>query len=237
MSFASVLFWPWKRPLATRTRCVARRASASSLCPPADGTADGRREGRRSPHARASGPAEQGLRAVQCRRRYHRWSPPGTTDTTSSSSGASLNMAVEKEQQQQQQHQQQQPQQQQAQTKPAPPPKSAQAVAMEEFSALERKLASPREAPRRKTPEQVMMEEFAALERKLGSTQQQQANAGAAAQPVGQSSRSRNTLTKPEEPEAEECCGNGCATCVWIGYWEELQAWEEAQREREEAPP
>ncbi|CBJ31840.1 expressed unknown protein [Ectocarpus siliculosus] len=227
MSFASVLFGPCKRHLATRTCCVARRASASSLCP----LADGRREEPRSSRARASGPAEQGLGAVQCRRRYHHWSPPGATDTNSNS-GTSLNMAVDKEQQQQQRHQEQP--QQQAQTKPALPPKSPQAVAMEEFADLERKLASPREAPRRKTPEQLMMEEFAALERKLGSTQQ--ASAGGA-QPVGQSSRLRNTLTKPEEPEAEECCGNGCATCVWIGYWEELQAWEEAGREREEAPP
>lgn len=184
MSFACVLFGPCKRPLATRTCCVARRStSASSFCP----LADGRREERRSPRARASGPAEHGLRAVQCRR-YHHWSPPGATDTNSS-----LNMAVEKEQQQQQDHHQPQ---QQAQTKPGPPPKSPQAVAMEEFSALERKLTSPREVPRRKTPEQVMMEEFAALERKLGSTQQR-ASTGAA-QPVGQSSRSRNTLTKPE---------------------------------------
>ncbi|CAM9312228.1 unnamed protein product [Ectocarpus sp. 4 AP-2014] len=226
MSFASVLFGPCKRPYAARTCCVARRASASS-CP----LADGRREERRPPRARANGPAKQGLGAVQCRRRYHHWSPPGATDTNSSS-GTLLNMAVEKEQQQQQRHQQQP--QQQAQTKPAPPPKSPQAVAMEEFADLEQKLASPREAPRRKTPEQVMMEEFAALERKLGSTQQA---SGGAAQPDGQSSRLRNTLTKPEEPEAEECCGNGCATCVWIGYWEELQAWEEAEREREEAPP
>ncbi|CAM9373738.1 unnamed protein product [Ectocarpus sp. 12 AP-2014] len=228
MSFASVLFGPCRRPLATVTCCVARRASASSSsCP----LADGRREERRSPRAGASGPAKQGPGAVQCRRRYHHWSPPGATDTNSSS-GTSLNMAVEKDQQQQQRHQEQP--QQQAQTKPAPPPKSPQAVAMEEFADLERKLASPREAPRRKTPEQVMMEEFAALERKLGSTQQ--ASAGAA-QPDGQSSRMRNTLARPEEPEAEECCGNGCATCVWIGYWEELQAWEEAEREREEAPP
>lgn len=188
MSFASVLFGPCKRPLATRTCCVARRALASSLCP----LADRRREERRSPRARASDPAEQGLGAVQCRRRYHHWSPPGVTDT-SSSSGTSLNVAVEKEQQQQQRHQQPQ---QQAQTKPAPPPKSPQAVAMEEFADLERKLASPREAPRRKTPEQVMMEEFAALERKLGSTQQQ-ASAGAA-QPVGQPSRLRSTLAQPE---------------------------------------
>ncbi|CAB1097288.1 unnamed protein product [Ectocarpus sp. CCAP 1310/34] len=227
MSFARVSFGPCKRPLAARTCCVARRASASSSCP----LADGRREERRSPRARASGPAKQGPGAVQCRRRYHRWSPPGATDTNSGS-GTLLNMAVEKEQQQQQRHQRQP--QQQAQTKPPPLLKVPQAVAMEEFADLERKLASPREAPRRKTPEQVMMEEFAALERKLGSTQQ--ASAGAA-QPDGQSSRVRNTLTKPEEPEAEECCGNGCATCVWIGYWEELQAWEEAEREREEAPP
>ncbi|CAM9256125.1 unnamed protein product [Ectocarpus sp. 13 AM-2016] len=227
MSFASVLFGPCTRPLATRTCCVARGASASSSRP----LANGRREERRSPRARASGPAKQGPGAVQCRRWYHRWSPPGATDTNSRS-GTLLNMAVEKEQQQQQRHLQQP--QQQGQTKPAPPPKSPQAVAMEEFADLERKLASPREAPRRKTPDQVMMEEFAALERKLDSTQQ--ASAGAA-QPDRQSSRVRNTLTRPEEPEAEECCGNGCATCVWIGYWEELQAWEEAEREREEAPP
>ena len=33
----------------------------------------------------------------------------------------------------------------------------------------------------------------------------------------------------PEEPDPASCCGNDCQRCVWIVYWEELQAWEQAQ--------
>lgn len=62
---------------------------------------------------------------------------------------------------------------------------------MEEFAALERKLASPR----RKTPEEIAMEEFAALERKLGS------NPGVA-EPLGWQSGMRKALSPPlKRPE------------------------------------
>lgn len=36
----------------------------------------------------------------------------------------------------------------------------------------------------------------------------------------------------PAEPGPEECCGNGCTTCVWTDYWTRLQAYEEAKRSR-----
>lgn len=62
---------------------------------------------------------------------------------------------------------------------------------MEEFAALERKLAPPR----RKTPEEITMEEFAALEQKLGS-------ASGATEPSGRQGRLRKAraspLTRPE---------------------------------------
>lgn len=32
---------------------------------------------------------------------------------------------------------------------------------------------------------------------------------------------------RPEEPDPASCCGNDCQRCVWIVYWEELQAWED----------
>ena len=36
-------------------------------------------------------------------------------------------------------------------------------------------------------------------------------------------------LTKPSEPDPMECCGNDCANCVWIVYWEKLQTWQASQ--------
>lgn len=77
-----------------------------------------------------------------------------------------------------------------------PPPKSASAVAMEEFAALERKLAASAAPasvshaaapPPKKTAEQVAMEEFAALERKLG---------GVDAGPVGRTKQDGSTTRK-----------------------------------------
>ncbi|KRX02855.1 hypothetical protein PPERSA_04058 [Pseudocohnilembus persalinus] len=32
---------------------------------------------------------------------------------------------------------------------------------------------------------------------------------------------------KPEEPDPEECCGQGCAVCVWDLYYEKLDKYEE----------
>ncbi len=40
---------------------------------------------------------------------------------------------------------------------------------------------------------------------------------------------------KPREPTENECCGNGCAQCVWTVYWEELQKWEARQPRQREA--
>lgn len=49
-------------------------------------------------------------------------------------------------------------------------------------------------------------------------------------QPV-QAAAASNPLP-PVEPGPEECCGNGCTTCVWTDYWTRLQAYEEAKRSR-----
>ena len=42
----------------------------------------------------------------------------------------------------------------------------------------------------------------------------------------------------PEEPAPDECCGRGCAECVWTRYWEELKEHNEAVAARtgQEAP-
>lgn len=34
------------------------------------------------------------------------------------------------------------------------------------------------------------------------------------------------TRVRPTEPEPDDCCGRGCAECVWTSYWEELKAFE-----------
>ncbi|MFN9740164.1 MAG: oxidoreductase-like domain-containing protein [Pseudomonadota bacterium] len=35
---------------------------------------------------------------------------------------------------------------------------------------------------------------------------------------------------RPEPPLPSDCCGNGCAPCVWDTYAEALAAWERAGR-------
>lgn len=92
-------------------------------------------------------------------RNYIPWSPSTSEGKTS------LNSPSATEGVQHHPHQQQHQQPLSPLVNPKPPRKTAQAVAMEEFAALERKFAPPR----RKTPEEIAMEEFAALERKLGS--------------------------------------------------------------------
>lgn len=134
----------------------------------------------------ASGQAEENARS-EGERQYTSWSP-------STSKNTSLNLPVTEDGQQQPRRQLGPP----AVVKAGGAhPRSPQAVSMEEFAALERKLAPPVavEPPRRKTPEQIAMEEFAALERKLSP------RPGAAA-PLGAQGGSRGArpspLTKPE---------------------------------------
>ena len=42
-------------------------------------------------------------------------------------------------------------------------------------------------------------------------------------------------LQAPVEPDPLECCGNDCANCVWIVYWEKLQAWQASQDDGEQS--
>ena len=43
---------------------------------------------------------------------------------------------------------------------------------------------------------------------------------------------------RPAEPAPEDCCGKGCAECVWTVYWEGLQRYNSEQaRARGEPPP
>lgn len=95
------------------------------------------------------------MRSAEGTRSYTAWSP------STSEGNASLNLPSPTNGGLRQQHQQSLPPV--GNTKP--PRKTPEAVAMEEFADLERKLAPPR----RKTPEEIAMEEFAALEKKLGA--------------------------------------------------------------------
>jgi hypothetical protein len=36
----------------------------------------------------------------------------------------------------------------------------------------------------------------------------------------------------PREPDPSECCGSGCESCVFDLYWEALERYERAMRER-----
>ncbi len=38
----------------------------------------------------------------------------------------------------------------------------------------------------------------------------------------------RKVLYPPVEPRESECCGTGCADCVWTTYWKELVEYEES---------
>ncbi|MER1966442.1 oxidoreductase-like domain-containing protein [Castellaniella sp. GW247-6E4] len=39
---------------------------------------------------------------------------------------------------------------------------------------------------------------------------------------------------EPEEPDLNDCCGNGCEPCVFDTYIEEKRAWEQAIKVWEE---
>lgn len=36
-------------------------------------------------------------------------------------------------------------------------------------------------------------------------------------------------MEEPVEPEPDACCGEGCASCVWDVYREQLQKWQAVQ--------
>lgn len=47
-----------------------------------------------------------------------------------------------------------------------------------------------------------------------------------------------SSLGRPKEPDPEECCGRGCAECVWTIYWDDLKAYEAAMAKAQgRAPP
>ena len=40
----------------------------------------------------------------------------------------------------------------------------------------------------------------------------------------------------PTPPEEGSCCGNGCADCVWVQYWEDCSKYEQLHRGKEDSP-
>lgn len=40
---------------------------------------------------------------------------------------------------------------------------------------------------------------------------------------------------EPEEPDINDCCGNGCIPCVFDTYIEEKRAWEQSMKEWEKS--
>lgn len=71
----------------------------------------------------------------------------------------------------------------------------------------------------------VGMSEFMKLEQQLAAKRN-----AASASKGGRANNKRVVQKKPVEPvepAPEECCGNGCQTCVYITYWEEKQQYED----------
>jgi hypothetical protein len=75
------------------------------------------------------------------------------------------------------------------------------------------------------------MSAFAAFERKLRSESASTATPSTPTAAAAAVSAASKPLEKPREPEFNECCGNGCSTCVWITYSEALQAYEESLKQ------
>ena len=71
----------------------------------------------------------------------------------------------------------------------------------------------------------VGMSEFMKLEQQLAAKR----NATSASKDGRAKSKRvvRKKPVEPVEPAPEECCGNGCQTCVYITYWEEKQQYED----------
>lgn len=176
-------------------------------------TADGECDRGRCPSVAAndSGAAGESLRWAGGKRRYHH---QRSTSTTKDDTSLNLPAAAPPASTQgtlQPRHPQHQPP---PRVKPKLHRKSPHAVAMDEFAALERKLASPptrhqQQQAKSKTPEQIAMEEFAFLERKLGS-------APGTTAPSGQKNGSRkvplSSLPKPEVSVG--ACGKYSSTTV-----------------------
>ncbi len=86
------------------------------------------------------------------------------------------------------------------------------------------KLQRQREEAAKQSPAlSSSMQAFAELEMKL--KRKKNASQPGVASVVG----GEVPLQRPEEPNPMECCGNDCANCVWIVYWEKLQAWQASQ--------
>jgi len=118
-------------------------------------------------------------------------------------------------------------------TRPKAPrgPRSTVVQAAEDRIAAAKRAAKLRrqqgEAAAKDPVVNTAMQAFAELEMKL----QRKRNA---AQPGRASVVSGPVpLSRPEEPNPMECCGNDCANCVWIVYWEKLQTWQAAQADED----
>lgn len=47
-------------------------------------------------------------------------------------------------------------------------------------------------------------------------------------------SNDKDLVEKPEKPLDSDCCGGGaCCPCVWDTYFEQLERWQEQQRQAE----
>lgn len=170
-------------------------------------TADGKRGRGRCPSVAtdsSSRSAGESLRWARGRRQcYHHWSPPKSKNDTS----LNLPPLPAPPGTTQDTHQQEEQQQQRHLRPHSPPMRSPQAVAMDEFAALERKLASPltrqqQPSEKSKTPEQIAMEEFASLERKLGSAATTSASSR---QKNGPRKVSSSSVSKPEVSSVGAC--------------------------------
>jgi hypothetical protein len=44
-------------------------------------------------------------------------------------------------------------------------------------------------------------------------------------------------IDKPIPPGEHDCCGNGCAPCVWDIYYEQQQRWQQQEAALRQSPP
>jgi hypothetical protein len=89
--------------------------------------------------------------------------------------------------------------------------------------AVERRLADIRKQRAWERMEASKRQEMQAMRAGMLAFAQLEARLGKVPQRVTRPAK------PPVEPALHECCGNDCANCVWIQYWEKLQEWERSQ--------